>query len=95
MKLQRNEVLDVLIKVIQEIQLTIVDDPEPIGEETVPIGNLCEFDSLVSVEATVNTFEALGLLEPSCTSIFISKDSKALSLGKVADRILKLASKRK
>jgi hypothetical protein len=84
-----------LIEVIQEIQQVIVDGPEPIGEETVPIGNLCEFDSLVSVEATVNAFNSLGLGEPSCTSIFISKDSKALSLGQVADRILKLASKSK
>lgn len=95
MKLQRNDVLDVLIKVIQGIQQDIVDDPEPIAEETVPIGNLCEFDSLVSVEATVYAFDALGLGEPSCTSIFISKDSKALSLGQVAERILRLASKRK
>lgn len=95
MKLQRKDVLDVLVEVIQEIQQVVADDPEPINEETVPIGNLCEFDSLVSVEATVNAFDALGLVGPSCTSIFISKDSKALSLGQVADRILKLASKRK
>ena len=95
MKLQRNEVMDVLIKEIQEIQQAIVDTPEQIAEETIPIGNLCEFDSLVSVEATINVFAALGLGEPSCTSIFISKNGKALSLGQVADRILKLTSKHK
>jgi len=89
--IKRKEIVDVLINVLQEIQQTIVDEPEDIGEATVPIRDLLEFDSLASVEATVNAFAALKL-EPSlsCPSIFISKDSKALTLGQVADRILEL-----
>lgn len=95
MKHNRKEILDVLVKALQKIQQDIVDDPELIGEETVPIGDLCEFDSLASVEATVYAFNALGLEEPSFPSIFISKDNKALTLGQVANRILKLGSKHK
>ena len=96
MKLKRKDVLDVLINVLQEIQQTIVDEPETISEETVPIGDLLEFDSLASVEATVNAFDTLKL-EPSlsCPSLFISKDSQALTLGQVADRILKMDEKTK
>ena len=91
MKLNRREILDVLIKVLQKIQQTIVEEPEPISEKTIPIGDLCEFDSLASVEATVNAFDALNLKHsPTCPSIFISKDNKALTLGQIADRILKL-----
>ena len=91
MKLNRKEILDVLIKVLQEIQQTIVEKPETIGEETIPIGDLCEFDSLASVEATVNAFDALKLEHsPTCPSIFISKANKALTMGQVADHILKL-----
>ena len=94
MKFTRKEILDVLIKVLREIQQTIVDDPEPIDENTVPIGDLCDFDSLASVEATVNVFNDLGLKKPSYPSIFISRDNKALTLGQVANRILKSGSKR-
>jgi hypothetical protein len=96
MKLTHKTIIDVLIAVLQEIQQNIVDEPEPIDEDTVPIGDLVEFDSLASVEATVNALVALGFEEfPSYPSLFISKENKALTLGQVADRILRLKLKRK
>jgi len=96
MKLTRKGILDVLIAVLQGIQQDTVDEPEPIDKETVPIGDLVEFDSLASVEATVNALVALGFEEfPSYPSLFISKENEALSLGQVADRILRLRLKRK
>ena len=96
MKLTRKGILDVLIAVLQEIQQDIVDEPEPIDEETVPIGDLVEFDSLTSVEATINALVTLGFEEfPSYPSIFISKENEALTLGQVADRIMRLRLKRK
>ena len=95
MKLTRKSILDELIAVLQEIQHNIVDELEPIGEETVPIGDLCEFDSLASVEATINALDALGFKEfPSYPSLFIGKKNEALTLGQVTDRILKLRLKR-
>jgi len=96
MKFTREKILDVLITVLQEIQQTIVEKPEQISEETVPIGDLCEFDSLASVEATVNALIALGFEEfPSYPSLFISRNNEALTLGQVTDRILRLRLKGK
>lgn len=94
MKLIRKDIIDVLIAALKETQQDIADEPELIHEETVPIGELSEFDSLTSVEVTVNVLDALGFKEfPAYPSLFISKDNKALKLGQVADRILKLESK--
>jgi acyl carrier protein len=98
MKFTRKNILDALITVLEEIQQAIVEKPEQISEETVPIGDLCEFDSLASVEATVDVLVALGFefdKFPSYPSIFISRDNKALTVGQVTDRILKFGSKRK
>lgn len=91
MTLTHKEILDILISVLKEIQENVVDEPEPIDEKTVPIGDLCDFDSLASVEATVDVFNALGFKDnPPFPSIFIGKDNKALSLRQVADYIIKL-----
>lgn len=96
MSLTRERVLDALITVIQEIQQDIAEEPERISEETVPIGNLNNFDSLASVEATVDVLVRLGFEVdefPSYPSLFI-KQQEALSVGQVADRILRLNSRR-
>lgn len=97
MNLSREKVLDELTTVLQEIQLDAVEDIERITEDTVPIGDLSNFDSLASVDATVSILVALGFgfdEFPSCPSLFINKQ-RALTVGQVADRILRLNLKRK
>ena len=74
MELTRQRTLDVLINVLQEMQQEILEEPEQINEDTIPVGNLYQFDSLTSVEATVNIIVALGFETdefPSYPSLFI------------------------
>lgn len=97
MNLTRDRILDTLIAVLQEIQQYIVDEPERVSEDTVPIGDLSDFDSLASVEATVDVLVALGFEVdefPSYPSLFISRQQRALTVGQIADRILRLNSRR-
>ena len=95
MNLKRERILDVLIDILKKIQQDIVEKPERINEETVPIGDLYNFDSLTSVEVTIEVLDALGFREfPSCPSLFINKKQMALTVGQVADIILKLNQER-
>lgn len=95
MKLTREIVLDELINALQEAQQDIVEEPEQIDEDTIPIGDLGDFDSLTSVEVTVSCLDNLGFDEfPSFPTLFINKKNEALAVGQVADRILKLRLKR-
>ena len=90
MGLTKEKVLETLMNILQKIQEDIVDVPEIIQGNTVPIGDLCYFDSLVSVEVTSQCLETFGFNDlPSFPSLFIDKD-KALTVDQVADRILTL-----
>ena len=96
MAFTREKVLDALISVLYEIQKDVTEQPERITEETVPTGDLCDFDSLTSVDATVRVLVSLGFETeefPSYPSIFVRKH-QALTVAQVVDRILKLNSKR-
>ena len=93
MKLTREVVLGVLVAALEETEMGIEAEDVSIGEDTVPIGDLPEFDSLASVEITVRCLLDLGFDEsafPSAPTLFISKQNKALTVGQVADQILKL-----
>lgn len=91
MELNREMVLKALIDALQRAQQDIVEKPEQITESTQPIGDLQDFDSLTSVEVTVRCLDTLGFDEtPSFSSLFISKQKEALTVGEVANRILKL-----
>lgn len=91
MKLTREIVLDELINALQKAQQDIVEEPEQIDEDTIPIGDLGDFDSLTSVEVTVRCLVNLGFDElPPFPTLFINKKNEALTVGQVADRILKL-----
>lgn len=91
MKLTREIVLDELINALQEAQQDIVEEPEQINEDTIPIGDLGDFDSITSVEVTVRCLVNLGFDEfPSFPTLFINKRTEALTVGQVADRILSL-----
>ena len=96
MKLSRERILEVLVTVLHETQAIVIEEPELISEETVPIGDLYDFDSLTSVEVTVDVLITLGFEEsefPSYPSVFISRQKMALTVGQVADRILGLKSR--
>lgn len=91
MKLTRERVIEALVTALREAQQDIVTEPEEINESTRPIGDLKDFDSLTSVEVTVHCLAALGIEDlPSFPSLFISKRNEALTVGEVADRIMKL-----
>ena len=91
MKLTRARVVKALVTGLREAQQDIVNEPEQIDESTRPIGDLEYFDSLTSVEVTLHCLTALGIKDlPSSSSLFISKRNEALTVGEVADRIMKL-----
>ncbi len=91
MKLTREKVLQELVSVLQETQQVLLGEPVEISENTVPIGDLDDFDSLTSVDVTVRCLVALGFDEfPAFPTLFISKSEAALTVGEVADRILNL-----
>ena len=93
MKLTRKMVLEVLVAALEEAAMGIAENNVSVGEDTVSIGDLPEFDSLTSVEITVRCLLDLGFDEsefPSVPTLFISKQKEALTVGQVADQILKL-----
>ncbi len=91
MKLTHEAVIKALVTALREAQQDIVDEEEQIDETTCPIGDLKDFDSLASVEVTVHCLSALGIKDfPDTPSLFINKRSQALTVGEVANRILKL-----
>ncbi len=91
MNLTREKVVEVLVSALLEAQEDIDDTPQLINENTRPIGDLRDFDSLTSVEVTLYCLVTLGFEElPSFPTLFISKGSDALTVGEVADRIMKL-----
>jgi hypothetical protein len=91
MRLSREKVIESLVDALMEVQRDVVDEPEPIDENTRPIGDLLNFDSLTSVSVTLNCLTALGFEElPSFPSIFIDKRRDALTVGEVANRIITL-----
>lgn len=92
----REEVVEILISALQEAQQDIDDEPEEITESTRPIGDLRYFDSLASVVVTVHCLAALKWEDhPSFPSLFLTKSREALTVGEVADRIMKLIKRQK
>ena len=90
MKLTRDKVLGALVDALREAQQNVSDEPEQITENTRPIGDLRDFDSLTSVMVTVHCLVTLGIEDiPSSPSLFITKRGGALTVGEVADRIIK------
>jgi hypothetical protein len=90
MKITREKVIQVLVNALLEAQQDVVDSPEVITENTRPIGDLKDFDSLTSVAVTLYCLSALEFDLPSFPSLFISKHDDSLTVGEVADRIMKL-----
>lgn len=90
MSLPRNKILETLLSILEEIHGDMVDEPESINEETKPIGDLLDFESLTSVTVTRRFFFSLGVdAEPAFSSVFIDKN-RSLSVGEAVDRVMRL-----
>ena len=95
MELSREDVLNVVVNALNEAQEDFPDEAINIVEGTKPIGELAYFDSLASVVVTIRCLDALDYDdEPPMPTLFIDKNGKYLSVGEVADRILKLKKSR-
>ncbi|OGP66365.1 MAG: hypothetical protein A2W27_01145 [Deltaproteobacteria bacterium RBG_16_44_11] len=91
MELNREKVLQVVVKALTDAQYEMEDSNKEIIESTRPIGDLKYFDSLMSVEVTSDCLDSLGYKDPlKFPSLFIDKDSNALTVGDVVNRILQL-----
>jgi hypothetical protein len=94
MTVTREEVLQVVIKVLKDAQYETQEEEEiDIIESTKPIGDIKCFDSLMSVYVTVHCLDSLGISieDPmKFPTLFIDSKGKALDVGEVVNRILKL-----
>ncbi len=87
----RNEVIKVVIEKIEEIQEIGDREKVPISDNTIPIGDLPEFDSMNGVEFASMIDEGLSIGDVG--NLCASKDGKrALTVGEIADRILEITS---
>ncbi len=82
----RYEVREVLIEVLVEIQELSGEEVPEIGDDTRPMDDLADFDSLIAVEATTQLSERLSQeeLDPM---LFFSKNDTPLRVEEIVDRI--------
>jgi len=87
----RNEVIRIVIEKLTEIQEISDREKVPISDNTIPIGELPEFDSMSGVDfaSMIDKVLSIGDVGNLCAS----KDGKrALTVGEIADRILEITS---
>ena len=83
------EALEITKKIIANIQKMSGRKVDEINEETIPIGDIEDFDSLIGVEFTseVADFVDIG----KCINFCVAEDEpRALSVREIAERIQKL-----
>jgi hypothetical protein len=95
--MDRDEVVAILVEILTEMQADCEGDPANlvINENTKPLDDLVNFDSLTGVQATCLCLERIPLRNSEkIITLFESHSSKdgrfALTVGSVADRILSL-----
>jgi hypothetical protein len=96
--MNRTEVVEAVIGILQEFQGDVSAAVPEITEQTRPIGDLEEFDSLTGVLVTVHCLDRINLGSgEKIQSLFVEEDGRgrlrALTVGQVADRIMKLGPK--
>ncbi len=96
--MNRAEVVRAVVGILREFQEDVSEAVPEITERTRPIGDLAEFDSLTGVLVTVHCFDRLlAGGGDNIQSLFVGKNAKgrlcALTVGQVADRIMKLGPK--
>lgn len=85
MAMTRDEVRAVLTEVLIEIQDLGGEESPEIGDETCPMEDLADFDSLSAVEAVTQLSERLS--EELDPTLFWSKDGTPLKVEEIVDRI--------
>jgi len=81
----RDEVKEILTEVLVEIQELGGEEIPQIDEETCPMRDLADFDSLGAVEAVTQLSERLSQeLDPT---LFWKKDGTLLTVGEIVDRV--------
>jgi len=89
--MDRKKVIEVVIEKLTEIQTISDREKAAISEDTVPIGDLAEFDSMNGVEFASMIDEVFNIGDVG--NLCASKDGKkAITVGEIADRILEIAS---
>ena len=91
--MNRNEIVKIVIEKLTEIQEISDREKIPISENTIPIGELAEFDSMNGVEFASMIDEVLSIGDVG--NLCASKDGKqAITVGEIADRILEIKSEK-
>ena len=87
----RNEVIKIVIKKLTAIQEIGDREKIPISDNTIPINELPEFDSMSGVDFASMIDKVLGIGDVG--NLCASKDGKrALTVGEIANRILELTT---
>ncbi len=84
----RDEVREVLAEVLVEIQDLGGEVVPEIGDETCPMEDLADFDSLSAVEAVTEFSERLS--EELDPTLFWKKDGTPLRVEEIVDRICRI-----
>lgn len=80
-----DDVRKVLVEVLVELQELGGEGMSEVGDETCPMQDLVDFDSLSAVEAVAQLSERLGEeLEPT---LFWNKDGTPIKIEEIVDRI--------
>ncbi len=88
--LTRDELREVLIEVLGEIQELSGEEVPEISDDTWPMADLADFDSLSAIEATTQLSERLSQeLDPR---LFWSKEGTPLKIGDIVYRIYQTIS---
>lgn len=93
--MEHEDVVKALIIILQEAQRELCDEVEEINVSTCPVGGMSLFDSLMGVVITARCFEQFNIEDDKKTiSLFETKKSgEPLTIGDVADKIIKLKLK--
>lgn len=84
----RDELRGVLVEVLVEIQELSGEETPDIGEDTRPMVDLADFDSLSAAEAIVQLSQRLSLkLNPK---LFQPEGDKPLTIGEITDRLCQI-----
>jgi len=87
----RNKVIKIVIQKLTEIQEISAREKVPINDNTIPIGELPEFDSMNGVEFASMIDEVLSIGDVG--NLCASKDGKrALKVREIADRIIEITT---
>lgn len=91
----KNELRDAIIEKISEIRRLSGHDPEELRDQTKPLDDLEDFDSLTALEVTTVLCDDLGIDLPADVNLFTTDDGgRALSIEEVVNRAIPLVNQK-